>query len=1161
MKLSLSSESQTMTTLTLKGTSFEQLQTTAGLQALDQRFLIELEEQDFELHQALINYRAGQLQDQKEVSQLLLKVAPFLEFFIANLFNIQEDIKQSKQNTLSYQPLFAFKQNFVLKEARRALKKADHKINFNSLNQKIKKEISQKTLNKSGLEFTIAEWGTSLLRDPNTNQASISTLIDWCVGAMTTKEGQKTVANWVTFKLPKRLDFTKLVAAQAIPDDPFKRYEGEQFRHRDGFGLTDQRMSQAEVMSEIDYCVYCHKNQGDFCSKGFPVKKNTPELGLKTSPMGEVLTGCPLEEKISEMHVLKKDGLTLAALAMITADNPMCAATGHRICNDCMKACIYQKQEPVNIPEVETRILTDVLDLPWGVEIYQLLIRWNPLRREQYLPKPYNSLKILVMGMGPAGFTLAHHLLMEGFAVVGADGLKIEPLPKQLLEQPIKDYQSICEQLDDRLMAGFGGVAEYGITVRWDKNFLKLIYLSLARNEYFQVVGGVRFGGTLTVESAWQLGFDHVAVSVGAGLPQELPVPHSLAPGMRQANDFLMALQLTGAEKKSSMANLQIRLPAVVIGGGLTAVDTATEVQAYYLTQIEKVTARYQQLALNSSKDQVRAHFNDLDQIILDEWLEHARQLAEERTLAKREGRQPDLIKLIRLWGGVSIAYRRSMQESPAYKRNHEELSKALEEGIYYAEGMQPIAVVLDSHGQSKALRCRWRIMDENGVWMISDEEQLLPARSVLVATGARLNVAYEFEHRGTFEKAEPFRYQAFQQLNGKLQACEQSSHAKSEPVAAFTSYQKNGQRVSFLGDTHPLFHGSVVKAIASAKRIYPFIFNLLKDNIKVGSEEEHQHFKQGLLEAFQAKVVAVKTLAKTVTKLTIYAPQAAEQFQAGQFYRLQNFESQAAMIKGTQLHSEALALLGIPDASNHKQLDFIVLERGVSSRILAKMKPGEAVSLMGPTGAKTNLGNQGETVLVIGGAMAAIALLSLAKHFQEKSAKVLYLACFEQEEEVFCREQIEACTDHVEWTIGQHNVIEALTHYWIKTQTDPQAISLTEIKQGLVIGPPTLLQTVRQATQTGAVLEQAFSSDIQWQASVYGPMQCMLKGVCAQCLQWQIDPATGERKKAVYACSWQHQPLEKIDIDHLDQRLQQNHCQEVLANLWLDFLGEAAKI
>ena len=150
------------------------------------------------------------------------------------------------------------------------------------------------------------------------------------------------------------------------------------------------------------------------------------------------------------------------------------------------------------------------------------------------------------------------------------------------------------ESLDERLMAGFGGVAEYGITVRWDKNFLKLIYISLMRRPYFQVFGGVRFGGTITVEDAWEMGFDHFVVAVGAGLPKALPIPGSLAPGMRQANDFLMALQLGNAAKSSSLTNLQVRLPAVVIGGGLTGVDTATEVQAYYITQVEKILSRYE---------------------------------------------------------------------------------------------------------------------------------------------------------------------------------------------------------------------------------------------------------------------------------------------------------------------------------------------------------------------------------------------------------------------------------------------------------------------------------------------------------------------------------------------------------------------------------------
>ena len=92
-----------------------------------------------------------------------------------------------------------------------------------------------------------------------------------------------------------------------------------------------------------------------------------------------------------------------------------------------MKACIYQKQDPVDIPQAETRMLKDVLDLPWGFEIYSLITRWNPLDLH---PAAHGRTRaeVLVVGMGPAGYTLAHHLMNDGHTVVGIDGLKIEPL-------------------------------------------------------------------------------------------------------------------------------------------------------------------------------------------------------------------------------------------------------------------------------------------------------------------------------------------------------------------------------------------------------------------------------------------------------------------------------------------------------------------------------------------------------------------------------------------------------------------------------------------------------------------------------------------------------------------------------------------------------------
>jgi len=537
------------------GFTFQQLFQPDILAQLDQQFLVKLQQFNPKLSENLQSYRQGQQFSAEQVSELLLDCAPILEQFISQLFEITTEVNTVRRNFLANSPVQTFKKWFVLRRARRRLNQPETLEKFEDLHQWLQSELAKVEFDQMGnlrdlaindLELAISYLGAHYLSDEKNFSNEIERLTQWCIQAFRTFAGQAVVKNWVSFQLPQPTDHTQLVPTQTTADG---RLEGrdETRRQRTGFQLTDARMTSREVQNEVHYCVYCHDHHGDFCSHGFPNKKDAPEFRLKTDPLGNLLTGCPLEEKISEMHVMKREGYVIAPLAIIMIDNPMCPITGHRICNDCMKACIYQKQQPVNIPQIETRILLDVLALPYGVEIYDLLTRWNPLRQTQWLVKPYNGLKVLIFGQGPAGFTLAHHLLMAGCAVVGMDGLKIEPLANHLLNQPIRDYTQLEEKLDQRVVIGFGGVAEYGITVRWDKNFLKLIYLTLSRRAHFQVFGNVRFGGTVTVEDAWDLGFDHLAIAVGSGLPQALPIENSLASGMRQANDFLMTLQLTGA--------------------------------------------------------------------------------------------------------------------------------------------------------------------------------------------------------------------------------------------------------------------------------------------------------------------------------------------------------------------------------------------------------------------------------------------------------------------------------------------------------------------------------------------------------------------------------------------------------------------------------------
>ena len=188
---------------------------------------------------------------------------------------------------------------------------------------------------------------------------------------------------------------------------------------------------------------------------------------------------------------------------------------------------------------------------------------------------------------------------------------------------------------------GFGGVSEYGITVRWDKNFLALMYLTLLRRKNLRFYGGIRFGGTISLDDAWKLGFKHVALATGAGKPTIIDMKNNLSKGIRKASDFLMALQLTGAFKKPVMANLQVRLPALVIGGGLTGVDTATELLAYYPVQVEKVLERFDVLCREFGEESVWQMCDEEEREILVTFVEHGRAIRDERRAAEKKNARP----------------------------------------------------------------------------------------------------------------------------------------------------------------------------------------------------------------------------------------------------------------------------------------------------------------------------------------------------------------------------------------------------------------------------------------------------------------------------------------------------------------------------------------
>ena len=1039
-------------TLGIPDFTYADLYSAHRLQDLLEVFDATVKRHDVELYHKFSAYRQSQGVDLKpeEISDLLVNMGPYVGKFVAKLFNVTEQhdaqathIKDEIDSIFTYKnevveklgvvfkgqdstdwPISSILNRFDLLIESAFLEAnldndEEHRVArvgavIGSLSSHYKLIAKGKVSDYENADELVSTIRTKLAEHElaATEFADIIAMTEpaECVVALMdivqrwsfiAQQDNDIVADWLSFKFPEKRDFDNLVAHKIVDHGEFKAWMGEHRRRRDGFKLTDLRFNQRQVLSEVNHCIYCHERDTDSCSKGMRNKKTET---FKVDPLGVTTIGCPLDEKISEMHLVKRNGDNIGALAIIIIDNPMCPGTGHRICNECMKGCIYQKTDPVNIPQIETNVLTDVLFMPYGFEIYSLLTRWNPLNVKRPSMLPYNGKNALVVGLGPAGYTMSHYLLNEGFGVAGIDGLKLEPLPVSLtgdannLPLPIVDFKELYEDLDQRILAGFGGVAEYGITVRWDKNFLKVIYLTLQRRAAFRSYGGVRFGGTLTIDDAWKMGFDHICIASGAGQPTIIDLKNNLMRGIRKASDFLMALQLTGAAKASSMANLQVRLPAGVIGGGLTAIDTATELMAYYPVQVEKVLHRYQTLLNVYGEQVVRARYDQEETIILDEFLAHGKAIQAERERAAAEDELPDFQPLVESWGGVTLFYRKGMKDAPAYRQNHEEINEALEEGIALAEGMSPLSADADEYGHLNAVDFEKLILEDQR-WKNSGEIVKVPLRSLYIAAGTSPNTIYQSEYPDTFVMDKWFfqRYEPEITADSvELVAMHDEAMPKLGKPAPLTSYQKEGKYISFYGDNHPVYAGNVVKAMASAKNGYPYVVKLFEQQL-ASLKPEQQPERDAALQAmfsrldadFKATIVAINRLTPTIIEVVVKAPLAAEKFYPGQFYRVQNYEAFAPTVEGTVLAAEGLALTGAEVDKEKGTISLIALEMGSSSRLCATWKVGDPLVIMGVTGTPTDIPSN-QTVLLLGGGLGNAVLFSIGKALRAAGNRVI---------------------------------------------------------------------------------------------------------------------------------------------------------------------------
>jgi NAD(P)H-flavin reductase len=316
-----------------------------------------------------------------------------------------------------------------------------------------------------------------------------------------------------------------------------------------------------------------------------------------------------------------------------------------------------------------------------------------------------------------------------------------------------------------------------------------------------------------------------------------------------------------------------------------------------------------------------------------------------------------------------------------------------------------------------------------------------------------------------------------------------------------------------------------------------------------------------------QERIHAVYRLTPTIVEVVVHAPLAARMFQPGQFYRLQNFETMAKKVTDrtgdhTTLAMEGLALTGAYVDKEQGLLSTIVLEMGGSSDLCAYLEPGEPVILMGPTGTPTHIPDN-KTVLLVGGGLGNAVLFSIGKEAKAKGCRVLYVAGYKKAEDRYKVADIEAAADSIIWCCDETtlqsqrpqdktfhgNIIQALVAYAEGTLGEC-SIALSDVTHLIAIGSDRMMHAVATARHT--LLKPYLNPTHEAIGSINSPMQCMMKEICAQCLQRHVDPITG-KESYVYSCFNQDQPLDCVDFQHLHERLKQNGVQEKLTKQWID--------
>ena len=279
------------------GLSFPDLYHRDGMERIDAAFLDELGRADGALRDRLLAARAApETVAGKAESELIIALAPHLDDFLSALFGIRAAALELRERHHALAPLYQAKRMFVQRRAVTEVKPdeaATLDADALALDYSVR---TGETFSELGFARRVLAW-----LDDEANHGDDLAFAARLAAAKVAQTGRAVHPEGVLFRLPGKHDPLALVAVEPVDHCGIAAIQGEsaRLRRREGFDLTDHGTDLTGALDEINYCILCHHQGRDSCSKGMADKK-TGALALDWN------------DEIVKGSAVTKDGATVA---------------------------------------------------------------------------------------------------------------------------------------------------------------------------------------------------------------------------------------------------------------------------------------------------------------------------------------------------------------------------------------------------------------------------------------------------------------------------------------------------------------------------------------------------------------------------------------------------------------------------------------------------------------------------------------------------------------------------------------------------------------------------------------------------------------------------------------------------------------------------------